>query len=143
MSFSASSIALVLLWSVASCSQPTIRGSMNESEQSVQKGVWGGDHIRLDVTDDGALIEYDCAHGTIDGPLRVDAQGRFTANGTHVAERGGPVREGDEPKPQPARYNGHLSGETMKLTVTLPASNQEVGTFTLVRGKQPRLTKCL
>ena len=43
--------------------------------------VWGGDHIEMEVTKTGARVEFDCAHGTIDAPLRVDSQGAFTLQG--------------------------------------------------------------
>jgi len=66
----------------------------------VPPGSWGGDHIGLEVSDTGARVEYDCAHGTIDGVLTLDAQGRFDARGAYVRERGGPVREDDR---RPAR----------------------------------------
>src|SRR5437762_14101876 len=34
---------------------------------SLAAGTWGGQHIRLSVRADGAAVEFDCAHGTIDG----------------------------------------------------------------------------
>ncbi|HEV2854819.1 MAG TPA: hypothetical protein VHC97_18640 [Thermoanaerobaculia bacterium] len=106
-------------------------------------GNWGGPHISLEATAEGARIEYDCAEGTIDGPIVLDRAGRFETTGTHRAEHGGPVREGEEPSSQPARYQGKVAGKTLKLTVTLDASGEEVGTFTLARGATPRLFKCL
>jgi hypothetical protein len=112
------------------------------ADRHVQAGTWGGDHIGLEVSATGATVEYDCAHGTIDGALALDGQGRFEARGSHVAERGGPVREGDAQRGVPARYRGTVSGDTMTLTVTLDGG-EEVGTFTLTRGRTPRIRKCL
>ena len=89
---------------------PARQQSLNAKNVAVQqegrmtKGTWGGNHISMEVTDDGAQIEYDCAHGTISEPLRIDSQGKFSAKGTHVRERGGPVRLGDEEKPEPVIY---------------------------------------
>lgn len=115
--------------------------SPTPAEQRVPPGSWGGDHIGLDVSDTGGRVEYDCAHGTIDGPLTLDAQGRFEARGAHVRERGGPVREDDPQTGVPARYRGAVSGDTMTLTVTLDGGG-EVGTFTLTRGRAGRIRKC-
>ena len=56
-----------------------------------------GDHIRLNVTQAGAKVEYDCAFGTIDEPLLLEKDGTFEAHGIHVYERGGPIRLGEPP----------------------------------------------
>lgn len=108
----------------------------------VAAGTWGGQHVRLEVRDDGAEIEFDCAHGRINGRLRPGADGRFDATGTFVAERGGPVREGASDKGEPARYTGRVRGKTMTLSVRLTNSNDDAGTFTLTHGREPELVKC-
>ncbi len=114
-----------------------------EKKSKALTGSWGGLHIRLEVTGETARIEYDCAHGTIDGPIVLDHEGRFEAAGTHAAERGGPVREGEEAPSQPARYRGKVTGRTLTLTLILASSGEEVGTFTLTRDAAARLVKCL
>lgn len=106
-------------------------------------GSWGGLHIGVELTAEGGRVEYDCAHGTIDGPVVPDGEGRFEAAGTHTAEHGGPVREGEEGAGRPARYRGKAAGKTLTLTVTLADSNEEIGTFTLTRDAAPRITRCL
>ena len=106
-------------------------------------GEWGGDHVALTFTGSSARVEYDCAHGRVDGPLRLDANGRILAHGVHVRERGGPVREGDVPDAHPAEYRGRVEGRTLRLTVRLLDTGQEVGTFVLRRGATPRLLRCL
>jgi hypothetical protein len=113
------------------------------AKQRALAGSWGGRHIGLELTAEGGRVEYDCAHGTIDGPVVPDREGRFEAAGTHVAEHGGPVREGEEERGRPARYRGKVAGKTLKLTVTLVDSGEEIGAFTLTRGATPRLMKCL
>lgn len=105
--------------------------------------MWGGIGVRLDVTPVGASIEYDCAHGTIDEPIVADRDGRFTAAGTHVREHGGPIGVDEPPDRHPARYQGELSGNSMRLTVTLLDSQQVVGTFTATKGGAPRIVKCV
>jgi len=112
------------------------------ARQRALTGSFGGRHIGLELSAKGGRVEYDCAHGTIEGPVVPDRQGRFEAAGTHVAEHGGPVRDGEE-EARAVRYRGETSGGTLTLRVTLVDSREEIGTFTLVRGVTPRLTKCL
>jgi len=112
-------------------------------DDRVAMGTWGGTSIRLEVTSQGATIEYDCAHGTIDEPLVTDRDGRFTLNGTHVREHGGPIRQDETPDRHPARYRGQVNGDSLRMTVTLTDAQQDVGTFTLTRDAMARLFKCL
>jgi hypothetical protein len=110
--------------------------------QRISLGVWGGDHIQIDVARASATIEYDCAQGTINGPLTIDRTGKFNLSGTHVRERGGPVRQDEKRPGLPARYTGSIEGNKMTLTVVLTDSNEELGTFKLVRGNAGRVRKC-
>lgn len=107
----------------------------------LQTGTWGGEHVRLVVETGGAQVEFDCARGTLEGPLVLDARGRFVVRGTYVREFG-PIRL-NRPRPSvPTRYEGRLSGRTLTLTVTPEGSEESVGTFTLARGSEGRLRKC-
>ena len=108
--------------------------------QRIPAGVWGGDHIRMEVGAKSATVEYDCAHGKIEGPLTVDSQGRFNLRGTHTPERGGPVRADEPARAQSASYTGSISGD--KMTLTLKVSGNEDETFTLEKGKEGELFKC-
>ena len=111
-------------------------------QKDISDGVWGAQHIRVQVEKGSATIEYDCAHGTITGPLKLDSKGRFSLLGTHVREHGGPTRQAEDQQGSPARYSGWTDGRTMKLTVTLVDSNDSVGTYSLTRGQSGRLWKC-
>lgn len=105
-------------------------------------GAWGGPNIGI-VFDGGlANIEYDCASGTIDGPVYPAAGGRFTAIGTHRPGQGGPVRVGQIFTTLRAKYSGRVSDDTMTLTVGLE-NGTHLGPFTLTRGAEPQLTRCL
>lgn len=106
-------------------------------------GEWGGEHVMLTVSLTEGVLEYDCAHGSIDGRINPDLDGNFELAGVHVLEHGGPVREGEPPDEHPARYTGWTNGTRMTLTVTLTDTGMEIGTFHLRLGEQPRLYKCL
>jgi len=110
--------------------------------QRMQAGTWGAPHIRLEVSQSSAAIEYDCARGTINGPLALDRRGRFSLTGTHIREHGGPIRDNESANSQPARYTGTIAGQTMNLTVTLADTNEVIGKFRLERGAPGRVFKC-
>ena len=129
---------VALLTPIAACQMPT-----GTNGERVAAGTWGGDHIRLDVTASGATTEYDCAHGTIDEPIVVDDQGRFSVSGTHTPEHGGPIRVDDPQDRHPALYDGRVVGDTMEVTVTVTDTGQRVGQFMLFLNHPARLVKCL
>ena len=110
--------------------------------RTIANGNWGGQHIQLSITNGSAQIEYDCANGTIAGPLKIDSRGRFNLRGIHASEHGGPVRIDEKSQGQPATYTGWTDGKKMTLTVTLVDSKTEIGTFQLTRGGAGRIFKC-
>jgi hypothetical protein len=125
-----------LLIVLAGCSTTTAPDAV------IMNGSWGGDHAVLDVTTTGASIEFDCAHGTLPVPLTLN-RGTFDVTGDYVQEHGGPIRSDETVDRQPARYTGTVSGNTMTLLVRLTATGQDLGTYTLTRGRSGRVFKCL
>jgi hypothetical protein len=130
---------------------PVRRATMTQGRKKVVRrrapdtltpGVWGGEHIRFEVTEAGAKIEYDCAHGTVEGRIVVDSQGRFSVYGIHYEERGGPSRPGDEASGYRVRLSGRVGGSLMRLTVTRAGTRKVVGTFNLTRDAEANLVKC-
>jgi len=118
-------------------------GCMTSPTSTVMLGPWGGPRLSMEVTSAGANLEYDCADGVIDEPLRPDAAGRFTAAGTHTPGRGGPIRVGEILPSFRARYEGHVDGERMSLRVTLVDTGVVLGPFELRRGSSGLLVRCL
>jgi hypothetical protein len=106
-------------------------------------GPWGGSHVSMHVTSAGARLEYDCAEGVIEEPLRPDAEGRITAAGSHTPAHGGPIREGEILPVFRARYDGHVDGERMSLLVTFTETGVVLGSFQLRRGSSGLLVPCL
>jgi hypothetical protein len=105
-------------------------------------GLWGGEHISMEVTERGATIEYDCARGTIEQKIALDRRGRFDVPGIQVAEHGGPVRQNEQPSGDPVRFSGQVKGKRMDLSVSNSVTKTLVGNFTLVHGAEPKLRKC-
>lgn len=114
------------------------RGPAASRLDRVPTGDWGGPSVNLAVEDAGAHIEFDCAHGTLTGPLSLDAEGRFSVPGTFFRE-GGPERPGDPGAP--VRYSGHTDGESMQLDV-VKEDGEKIGSFELRKGATTRLRKC-
>jgi hypothetical protein len=128
-------ISLVLLTVSSAASRP-------RKMQRLPTGTWGGSHIRIQVGTRSATIEYDCANGTIEGPLTIDRKGRFSWRGTHNREHGGPIRIDEKPNGRPAIYSGSVKGDTMTLTVKLADTKEVIDTYTLKRGSLGRVFKC-
>lgn len=118
-------------------------GEPRTSPPDVITGEWGGDHAGLIATPDSGTMEYDCAVGRITEPLRPDADGDFTAVGTHTPGHGGPIRIDEVLPKRPARYTGRVAGDRMTLTVVMTDSAVTVGTFALERGRSAHVFKCL
>ncbi len=106
-----------------------------------ESNVWGGAHISLLLNDNGGELEYDSGRGTLSEPLQVDSQGHFSVKGTFVSKHPGPIRTGFAPQPQEAIYEGTLTEEELKLTITLTEQQTTVGSFTLMLGHEGRLWK--
>lgn len=123
--------------------QPFAAGhTQRGAADALTPGVWGGRHIRFEVTERGANIEYDCARGTIEGPIVVNRRGRFNVEGMHYEERGGPKRAGEESAGYRVRLSGTVGGSLLKLTVTRAGTRRVVGAFTLARDREPEIVKC-
>lgn len=105
-------------------------------------GRWGGDHVGLELTSSGGTLDYDCAAGRIDGPVLPRPDGTFQALGTHTPGTGGPERVGVVPPSFAARYDGRVRGDRMTLQVRVE-NGVLVGPFTLRRGVEPVLMRCL
>ena len=107
-----------------------------------RSNTWGGEHLELVVSDSNAILQYDCAHGTMSAPPKPDASGRFVVAGTHVFEHGGPVRADEPPERHAATYNGRIVGTTMTLNVEVSGVSATIGPFTLRRRDAGRLYRC-
>lgn len=118
------------------------RPSEIKTEPADLAGDWGGLHLAMSVTRRGASLEFDCAHGQFDKPLRRDPRSRFAMRGTYIQEHGGPVRSGEVVNSQAALYTGTIKGTQMTIEVRLLDTDQQIGTFVVRRNQPARLFKC-
>jgi len=105
-------------------------------------GAWGGDRLNLIFGPDGGRLEYDCATGSIEAPVRLDAAGRFSARGTHIPHQAGPERVDQAPTTRAATYDGRVAGNVLELSVRIdgePAAHS----YRLERNRTVKLLRCL
>jgi hypothetical protein len=126
----------------APVSQARGRRSSRRRADTLLPGMWGGEHARLEVTESGASVEFDCAHATVGGRIVVDRTGRFSVAGTFYAEHGGPVRSDETSSGFPVRLTGRVGGSLLKLNVTRVRPREVIGTFALARDREAELFKC-
>jgi len=127
-----------------SYSCPATRGRTDSiTPDSVPLGSWGGEHIGLQVTEKGGIFELDCANGTIEESLALDARARFDSKGVYVREHAGPAHEGQRSEVHPAHFSGWSDGKRMTLIIKLTDTGQTIGEFKLTIGQEPQITKCL
>jgi hypothetical protein len=134
-------LLVVLTGALMLASQPATNLPQGQ-DASASPDVWGGRDISMEVTPQGATLEFDCAHGNVLEPIKANAKGEFAARGTYTPEHGGPIRKDNLPRDLPAIYKGTIEGDTMRLEVLLTEKDQAPEPFILTRGKAGRLMKC-
>lgn len=107
-----------------------------------ESGVWGGPEIGVTLEGGQGTVEFDCASGTIDGPVFPGKGGIFSVKGTHRTGQSGPIKVGQIFRSQTATYAGTLLKDDMTLSVALE-DGSNLGPFTLRRGAPAQLTPCL
>jgi hypothetical protein len=127
-------LALLVLGSAA-CLEPEMPATLT--------GEWGGEHLGLVASVQGADLEFDCATARISTTIQLDRDGRFSVAGLHFPGHGGPSRDDEETVEIPARFDGTVRGNLMTISVTLTSWATTLGPFTLKRGASPNVFKCL
>lgn len=123
-------------------SNPNSNNQTTGTSGKLKVGIWGGEHVRAEVTDRGIDFEFDCANGKIPKSVVLDSQGRFNVDGTFATEHAGPVLRDDAGNSRSVRYSGAVTGDDMTLTIRDSNTKEDLGTFTLTHGNEPQLRKC-
>ena len=147
-------VALLFLFGVAGLLFPmlgehgacgTKGGAINKNPAATDrlaKGVWGGEHIRADVTDRGVEFEFDCAHGAIEQVIVLTSKGGFDVPGKFIPQHGGPVRDDEENKGIAVRYTGTVRDSELSMTITNTTTKESLGDYLLTRGSEGCVTQC-
>ena len=124
---------------VVSCSGSSL---LPPSDGVLAVGSWGGDNSGVIVTDSAVHVHVGCTFGDLSGPVELDADGRFTVDGTYVL-RAYPVQTGPS---LPAQFSGRVAGRTLTLAIavhdTVERKLVALGPITVVHGREPEMGPC-
>jgi hypothetical protein len=124
------------------CTVVGARTQVSSNQRKLASGSWGTDHLSLEISEDNAEFEFDCAHGSIDSPFMLESDGSFRLKGTYTRETHGPIRVGHPPQSRQAEYFGNVDGNRMRLSIRLIGGKDEVENYLLQFGKKGRVWKC-
>lgn len=125
-------VGLLVLAAVVGCSEPA---------SPELAGEWGGPDATLTLAPDGGSIEYACGSGTVAPGWRIDRTGTWSGTGQYFTG-GGPAPSEGRP-PHPAIYAGHLKGDVLTFTVTVPDLSATLGPFQVRRDAPGASEICL
>ncbi len=124
---------------VSSCFESSL---LPPSDNVLALGTWGGDNSGVIVTDSAAHVHVGCTFGDMPGNIQLDANGRFTIDGSYVL-RAYPVQVGP---PLPAQFSGRVAGRTLTLAIAVNDTVEKkvvaLGPITVVYGRQPQMGPC-
>jgi hypothetical protein len=141
MKVSIAAVVMIALFVLSLVSGSAASAPQRVKRNTIAAGVWGGQHVRMDVNETGATFEFDCANATVAEPIAIDQHGQFRAKGVFHAESPGPSRESDPTENANATFTGSVEGDTLHLIISITDEN-ESRSFTLVKGRKARLMKC-
>ena len=105
-------------------------------------GTWGGDNAGVIATDSVTHVHVGCTFGDMPGKIALDANGRFTVDGSYML-RAYPIAVGPT---VPAQFSGHVEGATLTLAVavndTVAKKLVALGPISVVLGRTPSMGPC-
>ncbi len=112
------------------------------SDDQLALGEWGGDNAGVIVLDDRAHVHIGCTLGDILGIIPLDANGRFTVDGSYVL-RAFPIQLGPS---LPAQFSGRVVGGRLTLVIAVNDTTENkvvaLGPVTVQFGRQPEMGPC-
>ena len=67
---------------------PSPSPTSSGTDEAIQTGTWGGEHVQLKETKKNATFTFDCATGQIQAPILVDSNGYFSMSGSYTLQNG-------------------------------------------------------
>ena len=112
------------------------------SDDQLSLGEWGGDNAGVIVLDDRAHVHIGCTLGDIPGIIPLDANGRFTVDGSYVL-RAFPIQLGPS---LPAQFSGRVVGGRLTLVIAVNDTVEHkvvaLGPVTVQFGRQAEMGPC-
>lgn len=123
----------------SSCSESSL---LPPSSGLLAVGTWGGENSGVIVTDSAAHVHVGCTFGDMPGNIQLDANGRFTIDGSYIL-RAFPVQLGPS---LPAQFSGRVTGGTLTLAIAVNDTVEKkvvaLGPIAVVYGRQPEMGPC-
>ncbi len=124
---------------IANCSSSATPPAFNGQ---LALGTWGGDNAGVIATDSVTHIHVGCTFGDLPAHVVLDADGRFTLDGTFVL-RAYPVLIGPT---LPAQFSGRVQGNTLTMAIavndTVAKKLVALGPITVTLGRTPEMGPC-
>lgn len=124
---------------------PIRAGTLGYSQPKLYKvttGTWGAAGAEMVVEKTSVKLTFDCANGEIPLTLKKDKKGNFKVEGTYTRRGFGPIRINNPRTSEPVIYEGKVTGRTMSIKITLIATGDFVGSYTLTRGREATIRGC-
>lgn len=103
-------------------------------------GLWGAPGNILTVSENGAVLQQDCATGRF-GPTKLNKSGAFRLRGSWEDHQPGPQAADAAPPMLSATYSGRLAGDILSLTIS--RAGHPVQKIDLLKGKRTKIIRCL
>jgi len=117
-------------------------GSQVPSGSHLALGTWGAVNAGVIVSETVTHVHVGCTFGDMPGMIALDAEGRFTVDGSFVL-RAYPVQVGPS---LPAQFSGRVVGRTLTLAIavqdTVEGKLVALGPISVVRGREPEMGPC-
>ena len=105
-------------------------------------GTWGAADAGVIATDSLTHVHVGCTFGDMPGPIQLDAEGRFTVDGTYVL-RAYPVVVGP---PLPAQFSGQVRGNILTMAIAVNDTVEDrivaLGPIEVTFGREPDMVQC-
>lgn len=106
---------------------------------AILTGIWSGEGHSIRATSSQSIVQNQCDVGRITGPIKLDSNGRFAADGYFNTTTSG-IRLSDvAPNDRPARFIGVVKGNKLQLTIKVVGTTKS---YTLVRGVTLSFKRC-
>ena len=112
------------------------------NDDQLALGEWGGDNAGVIVSDNATHVHIGCTFGDMPGIIPLDANGRFTIDGSYVL-RAFPIQIGPS---LPAQFSGRVVGARLTLVIAVNDTTEDkvvaLGPVTVQFGRQPEMGPC-
>lgn len=130
------SVAVLLMFAGCESDELGITGD------NLSSGTWGGEDVSVQVEQEDVHVHVGCTNGDFPAPIQVDANGRFSVEGSYVL-RAFPIQLGPS---LPAQFAGVVDGNRLTVTVAVNDTVEKklviLGPHTVTFAREPRMGPC-